>query len=174
MALYRFGNRVPQVGEGSWISDSARIIGDVTIGDDCYIGHGAILRGDYGSIRVEDGSAIEENVTVHIHPDGLSSIGKSVTIGHGAVVHCRCIEDFAVIGMGAILSFEAQIGRWAIVAEGCVVPKGMEIPAGKVATGVPARVVQNVEPHHKAFWTYGKRLYVDLAHRYPVEFERIA
>ena len=173
MALYRFEDRIPKVGENSWVSDSARVIGDVVIGSDCYIGHGAILRGDYGSIQIGDGSAVEENAVVHIHPEGLSTLGKSVTLGHGAIVHCGCIEDFAVIGMGAVLSFEAKIGKWAIVAEGCVVPRGMEIPAEKISTGVPAKIVQNVEQHHKDFWTYGKQLYVKLAHKYPKEFEQI-
>jgi len=173
MALYRFGDRLPKVGEGTWVSDSARVIGDVVIGRDCYIGHGVILRGDYGSIEIGDGSAVEENAVVHIRPDGLSSIGRSVTIGHCAVVHCGQIGDFAVIGMGAVLSFDAKIGPWAIIAEGCVVSRGMEIPGGMIAAGVPAEVIQEVQPHHKDFWTYGKRLYVDLAHRYPNELERI-
>lgn len=173
MALYRFEHRVPKVGAGSWVSDSARVIGDVVIGEDCYIGHGAILRGDYGSIRIGDGTAVEENAVIHIHPEGVSTIGKHVTIGHGATVHCGRIDDFAVIGMGAVLSFEARIGSWAIVAEGCVVPRGMEIPPEKVATGVPATVVQDLQPHHKEFWIFGKELYVKLAHKYPKEFERI-
>ena len=173
MALYRFGSGAPSVGEGTWVSDSAQVIGDVSIGRDCYIGHGVILRGDYGSIRVGHGTAIEENATVHIRPDGLSVIGNLVTIGHSAVIHCSQIEDMAVIGMGAVLSFDVRIGRWAIVAEGCVVPHAMEIPAEKMAAGVPARIVQDVQSHHKEFWTRGKQLYVDLAHRYPEELKRI-
>ncbi len=120
-----------------------------------------------------DGSAVEENVVAHIRPEGLSRIGKSVTIGHGAVVHSRQIEDFAVIGMGAVLSFDTRIGTWAIVAEGCVVPRTMEIPPGVIVAGVPAEVIREVQPHHKDFWIYGKQLYVDLAHRYPEELERI-
>jgi len=173
MALYRFGSRVPSCGDGTWISGSAQVIGDVVIGADCYIGHGVILRADYGSIRIGQGTAIEENTTVHINPDGLSVIGNRVTVGHGAVIHCRRIDDLAVIGMGAVLSFDVRIGRWAIVAEGSVVPRGVEIPAEKVVAGVPAKIVGDVQTHHKEFWTHGKQLYVDLAHRYPQEFERI-
>lgn len=173
MALYRFGTGVPSVGDGTWISDSAQVIGDVGIGRDCYIGHGVILRADYGSIRIGDGTAIEENATVHINPDSLSFIGDRVTIGHGAVIHCRHIEDLAVIGMGAVLSFDVRIGRWAIVAEGCVVPRAMEVPAEKIVAGVPARIVQDVQPHHKEFWNHGKQLYIDLARRYPEKLERI-
>jgi carbonic anhydrase/acetyltransferase-like protein (isoleucine patch superfamily) len=173
VAVYRFGSRVPSIGEGTWISDSAQVIGDVTIGRDCYVGHGVILRGDYGSIRIGYGTAIEEGAIVHINPDRVSSIGSRVTIGHGAIVHSREIEDLAVIGMGAVLSFDVRIGSWAIVAEGCVVPRGVAIPAEKVAAGVPARIVRDVEAHEREFWTYGKRLYVDLAREYPEKLERV-
>ena len=73
MALYRFEERIPTVARNAYVSDSARVIGDVTIGEECYIGHGAILRGDYGSIRIGRGTAIEENAVVHIEPNGLST-----------------------------------------------------------------------------------------------------
>ena len=173
MALYQFGDRVPIIGKGTYISDSARVIGDVVIGNDCYIGHGVILRGDYGSISIGSGSAVEENVTMHAPPNGLCVIGKKVTIGHGAIIHCNRIEDYAVIGMGAILSFEAEIGKWAIVGEGCVVPANKKIPAEKVVVGNPAKIKGEVKKRQKEFWLYGKQLYIDLAHQYPHKFEKI-
>jgi len=173
MALYRFGERVPQIAAGAWISDSARVIGDVVVGAGCYVGHGAVLRGDYGSIRLGAGTAIEENAMLHIRPEGLLELGERVTVGHSATLHCRHVDDFAVVGIGAILSFEVEVGRWAIVAEGCVVPSGTVIPPEQLFVGVPARFVGPVEQRHKDFWTYGKQLYVDLAARYPTEFERI-
>jgi len=173
MALYRFGNRVPKVEKGSYVSDSARVIGDVTIGADCYIGHGAVLRGDYGSILLGPGTAVEENATIHIRPEGDSIIGERVTIGHGAVVHCNRIQDCAVIGMGAVLSFDVEIGEWAIIAEGSVVSAHTSIPSNKIAVGVPAQITDDVQSDQKAFWSYVKDLYIDLAHRYPKEFEKI-
>ena len=62
--LYRFNGKQPMVGEQTYISELAHVIGDVIIGDECYIGHGAILRGDYGGIEIGDGTAIEEGVIV--------------------------------------------------------------------------------------------------------------
>jgi carbonic anhydrase/acetyltransferase-like protein (isoleucine patch superfamily) len=173
MALYRFGDRVPKVDPGAWVSDSARVIGDVFVSKDCYIGHGAVLRGDYGSIWLGPGTAIEENAVVHIQPEALCEVGERVTVGHGAILHCSRVADYAVIGMGAILSFEVEVGEWAIVAEGCVVRNGMKLTAGKIYRGTPAREVGVVKQFHKELWTYGKQLYVDLASRYPIEFERI-
>ena len=173
MALYRFGERIPRVAQGAYVSDSARVIGDVTIGEECYIGHGVILRGDYGSIRIGPGTAVEENAVVHIRPQGISTIEKHVTIGHGAVLHGNIIADYAVIGMGAVICFDVEIGEWCIVGEGCVVPNGQQIPPGKLVMGVPARITGDVQEKHRQFWNYGKQLYIDLAKRYPQEFEQI-
>jgi Carbonic anhydrases/acetyltransferases, isoleucine patch superfamily len=174
MGLYRFGDRIPVVKKDSYVSDSAQVIGDVVIENDCYIGHGAIVRGDYGSIRIGAGTAVEENATIHIRPNEESQIGKKVTIGHGAIVHCKRINDFAVIGMGAVLAFDVEIGEWAIVGEGCVVPAGTKISSEKIMMGVPAKIAGEVQQSQKDFWLYGKQLYIDLAHRYGKNFERIS
>jgi carbonic anhydrase/acetyltransferase-like protein (isoleucine patch superfamily) len=149
------------------------VIGDVVIGEECYIGHGVIVRGDYGSILIGRGTAIEENAVVHMRPNGISRIGERVTIGHGAVIHGNLIADYAVIGMGAIISFDVEVGTWCIVGEGSVVPQEEHIPAEKIVMGIPAKIIGDVQLRHKDFWTYGKQLYCDLAKRYPQEFEQI-
>jgi len=109
MAIYKYENRIPEIGKDCFISDSARVIGDVKIGNNCYIGHGAVLRGDYGSISIGDGTAIEENAVLHIRPDGLLKLEEKVTIGHGALVHGKLIKSFAVIGIGAVIGFDVVI-----------------------------------------------------------------
>ena len=173
MAIYKYDNFIPEIGSNSYISDSARVIGDVTIGEGCYIGHGAILRGDYGKIIIGNGTAIEENAVLHIRPKGTLEHEKSVTVGHGALVHCKLIKCFAVIGIGAVVGFDAVIGTWSIVAEGCVVTKDSIIPDEKIVTGVPYQITSDTKPEHKKFWRYGKQLYVDLAHEYPDKLKRI-
>jgi carbonic anhydrase/acetyltransferase-like protein (isoleucine patch superfamily) len=37
---------------GTWVAPSAEVIGDVEIGENCYIGFGAIIRGDFGKIKI--------------------------------------------------------------------------------------------------------------------------
>ncbi len=164
--LYRFDGKQPTVGRETYVSDIARVIGDVVIGSNCYIGHGAILRGDYGRIEIGDGTAVEEGVVVHAPPGETNRIGRSVTIGHGAVVHGRFIGDRAVIGMGAILSIWSEIGEGAIVAEGGVVKLKQVIPPKVVAAGNPAQIVREVSAKDAKFWSWGKQLYVDLAKKY--------
>jgi carbonic anhydrase/acetyltransferase-like protein (isoleucine patch superfamily) len=164
--LYRFDGKQPMVGEGTYVSDIARVIGDVVIGSNCYVGHGAILRGDYGRIEIGDGTAVEEGAIVHAPPGETNRIGQRVTIGHGAVVHGRFIGDRAVIGMGAILSIWSEIGEGAIVAEGSVVKLKQTIPSSVVAAGNPAQIVREVSAKDAEFWSWGKQLYVDLAKKY--------
>ncbi len=164
--LYEFDGKKPVVGESSYVSDIARVIGDVVIGESCYIGHGAILRGDYGRIEIGNGTAVEEGVIIHAPPKDANRIGKMVTIGHGAIVHGKQIGNQAVIGMGAVISIWSEIGEWAIVAEGSVVKLKQIIPPKIVAAGNPAKIIRDVTEKDKDFWNWGKKIYIDLAKKY--------
>ena len=164
--LYKFDGKQPVVGKNSYVSNIASVIGDVVIGDNCYIGHGAILRGDYGRIEIGDGTAVEEGVIFHAPPNDVNRIGKKVTIGHGAVVHGKHIGDQAVIGMGAVISILAEIGESAIVAEGSIVKVKQIIPPKVVAAGNPAKIVREITDKDQEFWNWSKQLYIDLAKKY--------
>ncbi|RPH50707.1 MAG: gamma carbonic anhydrase family protein [Desulfobacteraceae bacterium] len=167
--LYRFDGREPTVGKDTYVSDLSSVIGDVVIGNNCYIGHGAILRGDYGRIEIGDGTAVEEGVIIHAPPGDTNRIGTNVTIGHGAVVHGKHIGNQAVIGMGSILSIWSEIGEGAIVAEGTVVKMKQIIPPKLVVAGNPAQIVREISAKDEEFWVMGKQLYIDLAKKYLVE-----
>jgi carbonic anhydrase/acetyltransferase-like protein (isoleucine patch superfamily) len=163
---YRFNGHEPVAGTDTYVSETAIVIGDVIIGNNCYIGHGAILRGDYGRIEIGDGSAIEEGAVVHAPPDGTCSIGKKVTVGHGAVIHSKSIGDLAVIGMGSVVSIGAEVGSGSIVAEACVVKTGQKVPENTVVVGNPARAARQVSQKDTDFWDAGKQVYIDLAKKY--------
>lgn len=173
MPHYEFEGRQPQIAESAFVADTAILIGDVRIGERAYIGHGVILRGDYGTIEIGPESAIEEGAIIHINPGGVCRLGRRVTIGHGAKIHCPEIADNAVIGIGAILSFRVRVGEWAIVAEGSVVPNSRTIPPGVVVAGNPAREIGPVKPESRDFWIYGKNLYVEMAARYRAGCRRL-
>ncbi len=173
MAVFQFEDRIPKIGDGTYIADSAEVIGKVTIGTKCYVGPGAKIRGDYGTIEIGDYSNIEENCVVHARPDEKCVIGSHVTIGHGAIIHNATIKDWAVIGMGAIVSDYAVVGVWSVVGEGCVVRNNQEIPDNKIAVGVPAKVIADVTDDYKELWTRYKGMYTDLAVRYPEGLKRV-
>ncbi len=173
MALYSFEGKSPRIGSGSFICESADIIGDVVIGENCLIGAGAILRGDYGSIRIGSRTAIEEGCIVHAPPDEVCEIGNDVIVGHGAIIHASKVSDFTLIGMGAILSIHSVVGEGAIVGEGCVVSQNQVIPPEKVAIGVPAKISGQVTSELKQFYSEGRALYLRLCERYRKGFKRI-
>lgn len=164
--LYAFDGNQPVVGKDTYISETATVIGDVVIKDNCYIGHGAILRGDYGRIEIGTGTAVEEGVIVHAPPKTTHHIGAHVTIGHGAVLHGKRISDYAVIGMHSVVSIASRVGEWAIVGEGAVVRSNQVVPDNVVVVGNPAKVVRETSEKDKERWMAGKQRYVDLAKKY--------
>jgi len=164
--LYEFDGKNPVFGKETYISETAIVIGNVTIGDNCYIGHGAILRGDYGSIEIGSGTAVEEAVVIHAPPQKLCKIGERVTIGHGAIIHAASIGDLSVIGMGAVLSIYSVIGTNTIVAEGAVVKMRQVIHEDVVVGGNPARIIRKIATRDIEYWKMGKELYINLAKKY--------
>ncbi|KXH73213.1 MAG: gamma carbonic anhydrase family protein [Candidatus Thorarchaeota archaeon SMTZ-45] len=173
MTVYDFEGRVPKLGKNTYVSHSASVIGRVTIGDECYVAPGAVVKGDYGEIRVGSGTSIQDNVIIHARPDEITIIGNNVTLGHGCIVHNATVKNEAVIGMGAIISDYAVVGEWAIIGEGAVVRQNFEIPTEKIAVGVPAKVIGDVKDHHKEELIRFKSIYRDLARRYPAGLKKI-
>ncbi|MBQ1375756.1 MAG: gamma carbonic anhydrase family protein [Clostridia bacterium] len=164
--IYAFDGHSPVIEDGAYVSETAIVIGDVVIGAGAYVGHGVILRGDYGRIEIGPETAVEEGVVVHAPPNDVCKIGKRVTLGHGAIIHSKEIKDFVVIGMGAVTSLGTVIGEYSIVAEGAVVKMNAEIPPKVVVAGSPAKEVRPVLERDTKLWSMGKQLYVDLAQKY--------
>ncbi len=166
MALYSFEGKKPRIAKSAFVHESAQIIGDVNIGGECFIGAGAVIRGDYGAVIIGPRTAIEEGCLVHAAPLSACEIGSDVTVGHGAIVHCSKLGDFATVGMGAVLSIGATIGEWAIVGECSLVTIKGVIPPKRIAVGTPAKLIGDVTAEHQKMWELGKQIYVDLCQRY--------
>lgn len=164
--LYSFNGKQPVIGQHTYVSEQALVIGDVQIDDHCYIGHGAILRGDYGRIEIGKGTAVEEGVVVHAPPDRVCNIGEKVTLGHGAIIHASRIGNLVVIGMGAVLSLCSKIGDRSIIAEGCIITMRQQVPEGVVVAGNPGKIIREVKPEDEESWAKGKQLYINLAQQY--------
>ena len=82
MTVYEFEGRVPEIAATAYVAPSAQVIGRVVIGEECWIGHGAILRGDYGTILVGDQTAVEDGVIVHARPDDTTRLGRRQAAKH--------------------------------------------------------------------------------------------
>ncbi|MEM8954016.1 MAG: gamma carbonic anhydrase family protein [Verrucomicrobiota bacterium] len=140
--LDRHLGKRPQLGHGVYIAKTAVVLGDVSLGDCSSVWYGVVLRGDINRIEVGSHSNIQDNAVVHLSDDYPARIGRYVTVGHSAVVHACTVEDECLIGMGAIVMDGAVVGEQSIVGAGALVTRGMEIPAGSMVMGSPARIVR--------------------------------
>ena len=173
MAIFEFEGRRPVISHTTYVAEDADVIGDVTIGNQCYIGPGARIRGDYGKILIGNCTSIQENCVLHARMEDKCEIGSNVQVGHGALLHNCTIKDYAVIGVGAVISDYSTVGVWSIVGEGAVVTSGQSIQDGKVAVGVPAKQIRDVSDADKQMWSKYKAIYADLALRYPKGLKRL-
>lgn len=130
-------------GEG-FVASTASVMGRVVLGAEASVWYGAVLRGDDDSIALGARSNVQDNAVVHPLEHIPTVIRDDVTIGHGAIVHCREIGPRCLIGMGAILLGEAVIGEESIVAAGALVKEKAVIPPRSLVVGMPGKVVRAV------------------------------
>ena len=132
----------PKIGKNCFIAENAGIIGDVTIGDDCSIGYGVVLRGDVNTIKIGNRVNIQDNASVHtLYQRSVTIIGDDVSVGHNAVVHGAKVGNDVLVGMGAILMDNAEIPDGTIIAAGAVVPSNQILEPG-VYAGVPVKKIK--------------------------------
>lgn len=150
----------PVLGNGSFIATGACVIGDVILGEQANIWFNCTVRGDCNSIRIGARTNVQDNTVIHVtHGTGPTSIGADVTIGHGAIIHACTIEDYVLIGMGAVILDGAVIPKHCLVAAGAVVPPGKRYPEGHLLIGSPAKPfralnVQEIKEIHDSVGHY--------------------
>ena len=96
-----FRGKTPRIAASAFVSEAAHVIGDVEIGENSSVWPGAVIRGDFGSIRIGRNTQVEDSSVVHADSDMV--IGDSVHIGHGAVIHCSRIGNRVLVGMNATI-----------------------------------------------------------------------
>ena len=148
MALIReLKGKKPIIGENCFLAETAAIIGDVEMGNDCSIWYSAVLRGDVHSIKLGNNVNVQDNATIHAtYIKSPTTIGNNVSIAHNAVVHGCTIKDNVLIGMGAVVLDDAIIESNAIIAAGAVVTKGTVVESGSVYAGSPAKKIKELSP----------------------------
>lgn len=159
-----FDGKTPRVAGSAWVSEAAYVIGDVEISENSGVWPGAVIRGDFASIKIGCNTMIEDNSVVH---SGVPvEIGDNVTIGHGVVVHGIKIGNNCLIGNNSTILDFAQIGSYCIIGAGCVVSQGMEIPDNSFVVGVPAEIKGEVPKERWQQRRQGRGAYAELLRRY--------
>ena len=144
----------PSIGEGTFVADTAVIVGDVTIGRDSSIWFNAVLRGDVNTITIGDRTNIQDGAVIHTLYDGSphpsqTHIGNDVSVGHNAIIHGGIIGDNCLIGMGAIILDNAEVPSGCIIAAGALVLSDAKLEPDSLYAGIPARKIRTVTPEQR-------------------------
>ena len=160
--IYSFKGHIPVVHVSSFVHPLAAVTGNVIIGENCYIGPGAAIRGDWGEIILENGVNVQENCTVHMFPGKSIVLQQGAHVGHGAIIHGANLGRNTMVGMnsvimdGAIIADECIVGAMAFVkAESVFAPR-------QLIVGNPAKAIKEVSSQMLAWKTAGTKLYQSL------------
>jgi carbonic anhydrase/acetyltransferase-like protein (isoleucine patch superfamily) len=163
----------PQIGEHTYLHDSAQVIGDVTLGKDCSIWCNTVLRGDVNRIVVGESSNIQDFTMCHVShktaakPEGSPLlIGSFVTIGHSVILHGCAIGDECLIGMGSIIMDDVIIEDHVMVGAGSLVSPGKVLASGFLYMGRPAVPVRALTPEEMKYLRYSAEHYVRVKNNY--------
>lgn len=151
----------PKIGQGTFLADNAVVVGDVTIGNECSIWFGAVLRGDVNTITLGNRVNVQDGSVLHtLYQKSVIEIGDDVSIGHNVTIHGAKINDMALIGMGSTILDHAEIGEGAIIAAGSVVLSGTKVGPHELWAGSPAKFKKMVDP------AQAKEINVKIARNY--------
>ncbi|MFN4854728.1 MAG: transferase hexapeptide repeat family protein [Bacteroidota bacterium] len=163
-----FEGMIPVVDETAFVHPLATVTGNVIIGKHVYVGPGAAIRGDWGSIIIEDGCNIQENCTLHMFPGTTVHLKKSAHIGHGAIIHGAIIGENVLVGMNAVIMDDVIVGDGCIIGALTFIKAGEVIASRKVLAGNPYKIIKEVSDEMLAWTTKGTALYQSL----PAEMHR--
>src|SRR5437870_13228617 len=129
----------PTIHSSACVVPGATIIGDVTLEEESSVWYGAVLRGDINRIIIGPRSNVQDNAVVHLDTSYPTTVGELVTIGHAAVVHACTIDNEVLVGMGAIILDNVEVGARSIVGANALVTIGTKIPPGSIVVVSPAK-----------------------------------
>lgn len=172
-AMRSFQNKNPILGKGVYLDPKSVVIGDVTLGDDVSVWPMAVIRADVNHITIGSACSIQDGAVLHVTHDGPYTeggkpliLGKGVTVGHQAVLHGCTIDDYCLIGMGALILDAVHIQHHVMVAAGSVVTPGKVLESGHLYLGNPARAVRKLTDKELEQLEYSAAHYVRLKEKY--------
>ena len=165
VVIKSFDGKMPRIAESACVSEWAYIAGDVEIGENSSVWPGAVIRADFGPVRIGRNTHIEDNCVLH---GGPMDIGDNVIVGHCASVHARRIGNNTVIGMNATVLHKSEIGAYCVIGAQSLVNAEVKIPDGSLAVGVPVEMKQKLS-ERSSRWvnrTEENGVYAKLARKY--------
>lgn len=157
----------PKIHETAFVAPSADVIGDVEVGNQSSIWFQCVVRGDVNTIRIGERTNVQDHSILHVTRKKFSlKVGDDVTVGHRATLHGCTIGNRVLIGMGAIVMDDAEVGDDCIIGAGSLVTGGTKIPPGVLAVGSPAKVKRPLTDDEMAFLLQSAKNYVGDSTQY--------
>lgn len=160
--IQSFKGMVPVIDPSAFVHPQAVIMGHVTIGPDCFIGAGAVLRGDWGRIELGRGCNVQENCVVHMFPGTTVRLDDGAHVGHGAIIHGAHLGEQCMIGMNSVIMDDVHIGAGCIVGALSFVKAGSQWESRRIIAGNPARELGEVSDEMYRHKVEGTALYQGL------------
>ena len=174
MAVYQLDDLTPHLADSSWVADNAQVVGDVHMAPDSSVWFSSVVRGDTATIRIGEGTNIQDGSVLHADVGIPLTIGKHVTVGHMVQLHGCTIGDESLIGIGAIVLNGAKIGNNCLVGAGSLVTEGKEFADGSMILGSPAKVVRQLTPEQIEGLRRSAQHYVNNKNRFKAGLKKIA
>lgn len=138
--IVEYKGKRPSIHPNSFVASNATIIGDVIIEEGASIWYGAVLRGDMSYIRIGKNSNIQDNATIHTDTDVPTIVGEGVTVGHNAILHGCTLENFVLVGIGAIVLNNSLVKSGSMIGAGSLVRERQVCEGSSLYVGVPAKI----------------------------------
>ncbi len=157
----------PMVDASAFVHPSAVLIGKVSVGPQTSIWPNTTLRGDDGRIVIGARTSIQDNTVCHL-TGGLSElfVGDEVTVGHSVILHGCKIASRVLVGMGAIILDNAEVGELSLIGAGTLVTANTVIPPRSLVLGNPGKVIREVKEREIKMILDGITVYVEKAREY--------
>ena len=139
--LFDHLGRRPSISSGAYVSPTAVICGDVSIGPGTAVGFGTVITAESGPVRIGANCVIMENAVLRGVSHHPLEIGANVLVGPHAHLTGATIHDCCFVATGASVFNGAEVGAGSIIRINAVVqvnstlPENSDLPIGWVAVG---------------------------------------
>jgi gamma-carbonic anhydrase len=130
----------------AWIAPSAVVTGDVTLGPQSRVLHGAVLNGDLGPVIVGSHVVIMEHALLRGRGTHPLAIGDFVLIGPHTHLNGTTVEDEVFIATGVSMFPGSRAGAGSelrinsVLHVNSVIPSRTVLPIAWIAAGDPAEL----------------------------------
>jgi len=132
------------------------VTGDVTIGRNSRVLHGAVLNGDLGPVVVGSDVVVMEHALLRGRADHPVTVGDAVLVGPHTHLNGTTVEDEVFVATGVSMFPGSRAGAGSelrinsVLHVRSVLPAGTVVPIGWVAAGDPAQLFS--PDRHEELW----------------------